>query len=71
MTGRQRSSTSVVADQFSQWSNTFRHRLQTVQHCSTAALQHCSLHTAQKLDRHISVHWSSVWSRGGLLMLLL
>ena len=36
MTGRQRSSTSVVPDQFSQWSNTFRHRLQTVQHCSTA-----------------------------------
>ena len=36
MTGRQRSSTSVVPDQFSQWSDTFRHRLQTVQHCSTA-----------------------------------
>ena len=36
MTGRQRSSTSVVPDQFSQWSNTFRHRA-----CSTAAL-HCS-----------------------------
>ena len=35
--------------------------------CSTAALQHCSLHTALKLDRHISVHWSSVWSHGGLL----
>ena len=69
MTGRQRSSTSVVPDQFSQWSDTFRHRACRL--CSTAALQHCSLHTAQKLDRHISVHWSSVWSQGGLLRLLL
>ena len=59
MTGHhQRSSTSVVPDQFSQWSNTFSHRAAC--RLQTAALQH----TAWKPDRHISVHWSSVWSQG-------
>ena len=58
MTGRhQRSSTSVVPDQFSQWSNTFSRR-------AACRLHTAALHTAWKPDRHISVHWSSVWSQG-------
>ena len=66
MTGHQRSSTSVVPDQFSQWSNTFSHRAAC--RLQTAAVQHCT-----QLGNliAISVSTGAVSGARGLLLLLL
>ena len=67
MTGHhQRSSTSVVPDQFSQWSNTFSRRAAC--RLQTAALQHC---TQLRNLIATSVSTGAVSGARGLLLLLL
>ena len=63
MTGHhQRSSTSVVQDQFSQWSNTFSRR-------AACRLQHCSTQLRNLIATSVST--GAVSGARGLLLLLL